>query len=56
MGQIAYLTSRVDSGKTPIGREIDHFIRIIGFVAAAIGISFFSSKLTKKIISSFSKS
>uniref|UniRef100_A0A1I8EIX7 Na(+)/K(+)-exchanging ATPase n=1 Tax=Wuchereria bancrofti TaxID=6293 RepID=A0A1I8EIX7_WUCBA len=41
MGRIAYLTSRVDSGKTPIGREIDHFITIIGIVAATIGISFF---------------
>ncbi|EJD75689.1 ATPase [Loa loa] len=41
MGRIAYLTSRVDSGKTPIAREIDHFITIIGIVAATIGISFF---------------
>ncbi|VIO93925.1 Uncharacterized protein BM_BM10442 [Brugia malayi] len=41
MGRIAYLTSRVDSGKTPIGREIDHFITVIGVVAATIGISFF---------------
>lgn len=45
MGRIAYLTSRVDSGKTPIAREIDHFITIIGIVAATIGISFFISKL-----------
>ncbi|KAM3718328.1 Sodium/potassium-transporting ATPase subunit [Dirofilaria immitis] len=41
MGRIAYLTSRVDSGKTPIAREIDHFIKIIGIVATTIGISFF---------------
>ncbi|VDK77506.1 unnamed protein product [Litomosoides sigmodontis] len=41
MGRIAYLTSRVDSGKTPIAREIDHFITIIGIVAAVIGILFF---------------
>ncbi|MCP9263813.1 Sodium/potassium-transporting ATPase subunit alpha [Dirofilaria immitis] len=36
MGRIAYLTSRVDSGKTPIAREIDHFIKIIGIVATTI--------------------
>ncbi|VDN06622.1 unnamed protein product [Thelazia callipaeda] len=41
MGRIAYLTSRVDSGKTPIAREIDNFIRIIGIVAVIIGLSFF---------------
>ncbi|KAL3994994.1 NaH/K antiporter P-type ATPase alpha subunit family protein [Acanthocheilonema viteae] len=41
MGRIAYLTSRVDSGKTPIAREIDHFITIIGVVATFIGILFF---------------
>ncbi|VDM91543.1 unnamed protein product [Onchocerca ochengi] len=41
MGRIAFLTSRVESGKTPIAREIDHFIRIIGIVATTIGISFF---------------
>uniref|UniRef100_A0A915Q4X1 Sodium/potassium-transporting ATPase subunit alpha n=1 Tax=Setaria digitata TaxID=48799 RepID=A0A915Q4X1_9BILA len=41
MGRIAYLTSRVDSGKTPIAREIDHFITVIGIVAVFIGASFF---------------
>ncbi|VDK30049.1 unnamed protein product [Gongylonema pulchrum] len=41
MGRIAYLTSRVDSGKTPIAREIDHFITIIGIIAGIIGITFF---------------
>ncbi|CAG9531913.1 unnamed protein product [Cercopithifilaria johnstoni] len=41
MGRIAYLTSRVDSGKTPIAREIDHFITIVGCVATFIGILFF---------------
>lgn len=58
MGRIAYLTSRVDSGKTPIAREIDHFIAIIGIVATIIGILFFTSKLKIwlfKILKIFSK-
>jgi len=29
MGRIAHLASDLDSGKTPIAREIEHFIHII---------------------------
>ncbi|XP_058876450.1 sodium/potassium-transporting ATPase subunit alpha-3 [Acipenser ruthenus] len=41
MGRIATLTSGLDSGKTPIAKEIEHFIHIITGVAVFLGISFF---------------
>ncbi|KAI3389795.1 hypothetical protein SNEBB_001941 [Seison nebaliae] len=41
MGRIANLTSNLDSGQTPISREIDHFIHIISGVAIFLGVSFF---------------
>ncbi|KAK0402876.1 hypothetical protein QR680_016590 [Steinernema hermaphroditum] len=41
MGRIARLTSQLDAGMTPIGREIQHFIHIITGVAFFIGITFF---------------
>eukprot|EP00043_Microstomoeca_roanoka_P018391 m.196364 g.196364 ORF g.196364 m.196364 type:complete len:1128 (-) comp16817_c0_seq1:388-3771(-) len=41
LGRIANLASGVDSGDTPIAREIHHFINIITAVAVVLGVSFF---------------
>lgn len=41
MGRIAMLTSRVSPGKTPIAKEITHFIWIISVIAFIIGGVFF---------------
>lgn len=41
MGRIAHLASGLDTGETPIAREIAHFIHIITGVAVFLGISFF---------------
>uniref|UniRef100_A0AC35F676 Sodium potassium adenosine triphosphatase n=1 Tax=Panagrolaimus sp. PS1159 TaxID=55785 RepID=A0AC35F676_9BILA len=41
VGRIAGLASDLDSGKTPIAKEIEHFIHIITGVAVFLGVSFF---------------
>lgn len=41
MGRIAKLTLSTGSEKTPIGIELDHFIKIISTVAITIGVLFF---------------
>ncbi|KHN86601.1 Sodium/potassium-transporting ATPase subunit alpha-4, partial [Toxocara canis] len=41
MGRIASLTARVTPGKTPIAKEITHFIWIISIIAFFIGVVFF---------------
>lgn len=41
MGRIATLTSGLETGKTPIAKEIEHFIHIITGVAVFLGLSFF---------------
>ncbi|XP_005731899.1 sodium/potassium-transporting ATPase subunit alpha-3b isoform X2 [Pundamilia nyererei] len=41
MGRIATLTSGLETGKTPIAREIEHFIHIITGVAVFLGVTFF---------------
>jgi len=41
MGRIANLASGVESGETPIAREIAHFIHLITGVAVVLGVSFF---------------
>uniref|UniRef100_A0A0N5B8S3 Sodium/potassium-transporting ATPase subunit alpha n=1 Tax=Strongyloides papillosus TaxID=174720 RepID=A0A0N5B8S3_STREA len=41
MGRIAHLASGIDTGKTPIAREIEHFIHIITSVAVFLGVTFF---------------
>lgn len=41
MGRIAGLASGIDSGSTPIAREIEHFIHIITGVAVFLGVTFF---------------
>ncbi|XP_043858078.1 sodium/potassium-transporting ATPase subunit alpha-4-like [Dromiciops gliroides] len=41
MGRIASLTSVLESGKTPIAVEIEHFIHIITGVAVFLGLTFF---------------
>merc|ERR1712121_365495 len=41
MGRIAGLASGLDTGDTPIAKEIEHFIHIITGVAVALGVSFF---------------
>nr|AFU25683.1 Na+,K+ ATPase alpha-subunit 1B [Lygaeus kalmii] len=42
MGRIAGLASGLDTGETPIAKEIHHFIHIITGVAVFLGLSFFS--------------
>ncbi|CAF0841911.1 unnamed protein product, partial [Didymodactylos carnosus] len=41
MGRIANLASGLETGETPIAREIGHFIHIITGVAVFLGVSFF---------------
>ncbi|CAF1133694.1 unnamed protein product, partial [Didymodactylos carnosus] len=41
MGRIANLASGLETGQTPIAREIGHFIHIITGVAVFLGVSFF---------------
>merc|ERR1719320_1709163 len=41
MGRIATLASGLDTGDTPIAKEIAHFIHIITGVAVFLGVSFF---------------
>lgn len=40
MGRIAGLASGIDSGDTPIAKEIHHFIHIITGVAVFFGVTF----------------
>ncbi len=40
MGRIASLASSLDSGQTPIAKEIEHFIHIISGVAVFLGLTF----------------
>merc|ERR1711981_704477 len=41
MGRIATLAAGLDTGDTPIAREIEHFIHIITGVAVFLGVTFF---------------
>ncbi|CAB1327765.1 unnamed protein product [Coregonus sp. 'balchen'] len=41
MGRIATLATSLEGGKTPIAKEIEHFIHIITGVAVFLGVSFF---------------
>ncbi len=41
MGRIAVLTEGLESGETPIAKEIAHFIHIITAVAVFLGVTFF---------------
>merc|ERR1712214_260656 len=41
MGRIASLASGLETGDTPIAREIEHFIHIITGVAVFLGVTFF---------------
>ena len=41
VGRIAALTTQVDSGPTPLAKEINHFIKIISVVAFTVGVAFF---------------
>ena len=41
IGRIATLTSHVDSGPTPIAKEITHFIHIVTVIACTLGVFFF---------------
>merc|ERR1719394_1489386 len=41
MGRIAGLASGLDTGETPIAKEIAHFIHIITGVAVFLGVTFF---------------
>ncbi|XP_040308386.1 sodium/potassium-transporting ATPase subunit alpha-4 [Herpailurus yagouaroundi] len=46
MGRIASLTSGLETGKTPIAVEIEHFIHLITAVAVFLGVSFFGLSLS----------
>merc|ERR1719220_2885798 len=48
MGRIAGLASGLDTGDTPIAREIEHFIHIITGVAVFLGVTFFIISLCLK--------
>lgn len=37
MGRIAYLTSGITTGSTPIAREIEHFIHIVTGITMNVG-------------------
>merc|ERR1712038_714109 len=41
MGRIATLASGLETGDTPIAKEIEHFIHIITAVAVFLGVTFF---------------
>jgi len=41
MGRIAHLASGIETGSTPIAREIEHFIHLITGVAVFLGVTFF---------------
>ena len=41
MGRIAGLASGLETGETPIAKEIHHFIHLITGVAVFLGVSFF---------------
>lgn len=41
MGRIAGLASGLETGETPIAKEISHFIHIITGVAVFLGVTFF---------------
>lgn len=41
MGRIAGLASGLETGETPIAKEIHHFIQLITGVAVFLGVSFF---------------
>ena len=41
MGRIANLASGLETGETPIAREIGHFIHLITAVAVFLGVTFF---------------
>ncbi|CAD5223282.1 unnamed protein product [Bursaphelenchus xylophilus] len=41
IGRIAHLAADLDSGMTPLAREIEHFIHIITSVAIFVGVTFF---------------
>lgn len=41
MGRIAGLASGLDTGETPIAKEIHHFIQLITGVAVFLGVTFF---------------
>lgn len=41
MGRIAGLASGLETGETPIAKEITHFIHIITGVAVFLGVTFF---------------
>jgi len=45
MGRIATLASGLDTGDTPIAKEIEHFINIITGVAVFLGVTFFGLSL-----------
>lgn len=48
MGKIAGLTTSIDSGQTPIGKELSHFVHVIGAVAIIVGLIFFAIDLFMK--------
>lgn len=47
MGRIASLTSGVDSGPTPMAREIQEFIHLVSFIAIGTGSVIFIIAMVK---------
>ena len=48
MGCIAHLVTTIDSGKTPINKEISKFVHLITAIALAIGLVFFIIAMSMK--------
>lgn len=48
MGRIASLTSGVDSGPTPMAREIQEFIHLVSFIAIFTGAVIFTVAMVLK--------
>ncbi len=42
IGRIAGLTKQVEEVRSPLGRELNHFIKIISIIAVVLGVTFFT--------------
>lgn len=46
VGRIAHLASHLEQGKTPIAKELEHFIKLVTIIALLFGFTFFIIALT----------
>ncbi len=55
IGRIAGLTKEVEEVRSPLGRELNHFIRVISIIAIVLGVTFFTVGFIhgEKLIASF---